>query len=161
MIITKDSVVTLSYTLSDGEGKLLESSDPAVSYLHGGYDGIFPIVEEALEGREEGYSFTATLEPEDAFGEFDESLLRVEPRNLFPPHVKVGMQFEGKPEGGHPDEFVLYTVTDVTEDKVVVDGNHPLAGKTLVFSCTVLDVRRATPEELQHGHVHGEHGHHH
>ncbi len=161
MVIAKDSVVTLSYTLSDDEGKLLEASDPAVSYLHGGYDGIFPMVEETLEGQGEGFTCTVTMEPDDAFGEYDESLMRVEPRNLFPPQVKVGMQFEGQPEGAAHDETVLYTVTDVTDDKVVVDGNHPLVGKTLVFACTVLGVRPATQEELQHGHVHGEHGHHH
>ncbi len=161
MVIAKDSVVTLSYTLSDDEGKLLEASDPAVSYLHGGYDGIFPLVEETLEGQTEGFVCTVTMDPEDAFGEYDESLMRVEPRNLFPPQVKLGMQFEGQPEGAEHDETILYTVTDVTDDKVVVDGNHPLVGKTLVFACTVLGVRPATQEELHHGHVHGEHGHHH
>lgn len=161
MVIAKDSVVTLSYTLSDDEGKLLEASDPAVSYLHGGYDGIFPLVEEALEGQTDGFTCTVTMDPEDAFGEYDESLMRVEPRNLFPPQVKLGMQFEGQPEGAEHDETILYTVTDITDDKVVVDGNHPLVGKTLVFACTVLGVRPATQEELHHGHVHGEHGHHH
>ncbi len=161
MIIAKDSVVTLSYTLSDDEGKLLEASDPAVSYLHGGYDGIFPMVEETLEGQTDGFTCTVTMDPEDAFGEYDESLMRVEPRNMFPPQVKVGMQFEGQPEGAEQEETILYTVTDITDDKVVVDGNHPLVGKTLVFACTVLGVRPATQEELHHGHVHGEHGHHH
>ncbi|MDE2258934.1 MAG: peptidylprolyl isomerase [Betaproteobacteria bacterium] len=161
MVIAKDSVVTLSYTLSDDEGKLLEASDPAVSYLHGGYDGIFPLVEETLEGQTDGFTCTVTMDPEDAFGEYDESLMRVEPRNLFPPQVKLGMQFEGQPEGAEHDETILYTVTDITDDKVVVDGNHPLVGKTLVFACTVLGVRPATQEELHHGHVHGEHGHHH
>ncbi len=161
MVIGKNSVVTLNYRLTDDEGKLLEESDPSISYLHGGYDGIFPLVEEALEGQSEGFSCTVTMEPDEAFGEYDESLMRVEPRHLFPSQVKVGMQFEGQPEGAEHEDTVLYTVTEVTEDKVVVDGNHPLVGKRLVFSCSVLGVRQATPDELQHGHVHGEHGHHH
>ena len=80
---------------------------------------------------------------------------------MFPPDVSVGMQFEGSPEDGDEDEMILYTVTDIADDKIVVDGNHPLAGKTLDFKCTILEVRAATKEELQHGHVHGEHGHHH
>ncbi|MBU6468390.1 MAG: peptidylprolyl isomerase [Betaproteobacteria bacterium] len=161
MQISKDSVVTLSYTLTDAEGTLLEESDPNISYLHGGYDGIFPIVEEALEGKEVGYECTITMSPDEAFGEYDENLLRVEPRNLFPQHVKVGMQFEGQPEGAGDEETILYTVTEVTEDKVVVDGNHPLVGKTLTMSCKIEGVRSASQEELSHGHVHGEHGHHH
>ncbi len=161
MVIAKNSVVTLSYTLSDDAGALLEESDPTISYLHGGYDGIFPMVEEALEGQTVGYSCTVTMEPEDAFGEYDASLQRTEPRDLFPPQVQTGMQFEGQPEGAGEDETVLYTVTEVTEDTVVVDGNHPLVGKTLVFVCTVQGVREATEEELSHGHVHGDHGHHH
>ncbi len=161
MVIGKDSVVTLSYRLTDDEGTLLEASDPAISYLHGGYDGIFPLVEAALEGQAEGFSCTITMEPEEAFGEYDETLRRVEPRDLFPSQVKVGMQFEGQPEGASRDESVLYTVTEVTDDQVVVDGNHPLVGKRLVFACTVLGVREASADELQHGHVHGDHGHHH
>ena len=71
------------------------------------------------------------------------------------------MQFEGQAEGDDEDESILYTITDIADDKVVVDGNHPLVGKTLTFSCAVLGVRAATREELTHGHVHGEHGHHH
>ncbi|HQT81933.1 MAG: peptidylprolyl isomerase [Ferrovum sp. 37-45-19] len=161
MQICKDSVVTLSYTLTDADGTLLEQSDPSISYLHGGYDGIFPIVEEALEGQEVGYECTITMSPDEAFGEYDESLQRMEPRHLFPQHVKVGMQFEGQPEGADEDETVLYTVTEVTEDKVMVDGNHPLVGKTLTINCKVEGVRVASEEELTHGHVHGEHGHHH
>lgn len=161
MVIAKNSVVTLSYTLSDDAGALLEESDPTISYLHGGYDGIFPLVEEALHGQSVGYSCTVTMEPEDAFGEYDASLLRTEPRELFPAQVKTGMQFEGQPEGAGAEETVLYTVTEVTDDTVVVDGNHPLVGKTLVFVCTVQGVREATADELAHGHVHGAHGHHH
>jgi FKBP-type peptidyl-prolyl cis-trans isomerase SlyD len=161
MQIGKNSVVTLNYRLSDTDGKVLEESQQAVSYLHGGYHGIFPQVEEALEGRSTGYQCQVRLNPEDAFGEYDADLVRVEPRNLFPSNVSVGMQFEGQAEDDGEDEFTLYTVTDVTDDKVIVDGNHPLADKILDFTCTVIEVRAATSEELTHGHVHGEGGHHH
>ncbi|MEJ5212158.1 MAG: peptidylprolyl isomerase [Burkholderiales bacterium] len=160
MQIVKNSVVSLTYCLSDSKGNVLEESKEPISYLHGGYDNIFPLVEEKLQGMQPGDTLSVTLEPEDAFGEYDASLVRVEPRSVFPvADIQVGMQFEGGAEGS--DEMILYTVTDVTEDTVVVDGNHPLAGRTLHFSCTVTDVRPATPEEIAHGHVHGPHGHSH
>jgi FKBP-type peptidyl-prolyl cis-trans isomerase SlyD len=97
------------------------------------------------------------LAPDDAFGEYEAQLVRVEPRRLFPPNLKVGMQFEGSAEGSAGTR--VYTVTDVADDKVVVDGNHPLAGQTVVFSCVVTEVRAASREEIAHGHVHGAHGH--
>jgi len=159
MQIVKNTVVTISYELKDNEGTTLEKSDEPVSYLHGGYDGIFPTVEEALHGKDVGERCDVVLEPDNAFGEYDENLVRLEPRHLFPENAEVGMQFEGAPEGS--DEILIYTVTDMADDKVVVDGNHPLAGQTLQFSCTVEDVRLATDEEIAHGHVHGAHGHHH
>lgn len=160
MKVAKNTVVSINYELRDGEGKALEKSEQPISYLHGGYDGIFPTVEEALEGKSAGDNCSVRLEPEDAFGEYDAELVRVESRNLFPTdEIVVGMQFEGAAEG--TEEFLIYTVTEITEETVVVDGNHPLAGQTLNFECTVTDVRPATPEELQHGHAHGPHGHHH
>lgn len=161
MQIGKNAVVTLNYRLSDTEGAVIEESQNAISYLHGGYHGIFPQVEVALEGQADGFECTVRLSPDDAFGEYDEDLVRVEPRHLFPENVVVGMQFEGQADDDGEDEFTLYTVTEVSDDKVVVDGNHPLADKTLDFSCKVLGVRAATSEELTHGHVHGEGGHHH
>jgi FKBP-type peptidyl-prolyl cis-trans isomerase SlyD len=161
MQIGKNSVVTLTYKIAEIDGTVLEESHPSVTYLHGGYDGIFPRVEEALHGKQTGYQCSVRLEPADAFGEYDEKLARDEPRNLFPNNVEVGMQFEGFAEGGDEEDYVVYTVTEIADDKVVVDGNHPLVGKTLDFVCTVLDVRIATGEELSHGHVHGEDGHHH
>jgi FKBP-type peptidyl-prolyl cis-trans isomerase SlyD len=161
MLIAKDSVVTIAYVLSDIEGNVVEKSEPAVSYLHGGYEGIFPLVEQALHGRRTGDECVVRLEPDDAFGDYDEELVRVEPRAAFPSDVSVGMVFEGNAEDDDDEDYVLYTVTDIAEDKIVVDGNHPLAGKTLDFKCTVLEVRAATKEELVHGHVHGAHGHHH
>ena len=160
MKIAKDTVVSLRYELFDSEGELLEKIEDPVSYLHGGYDGIFPLVEEALHGKRTGDHCEVTMQPEDAFGEYDHTLVEVEPRNAFPNDVEVGMQFEGGPENSEEEDFILFTVVDVTDDEVTVDGNHPLAGKALTFNCTVTAVRPATAEELEHGHVHdGESGH--
>lgn len=160
MHIAKNTIVTLTYQLSNLAGEVLEKSESeseAISYLHGGYDGIFPTVEEALEGKKIGESVQVTMEPEYAFGEYDAELLRTEPRHAFPDDITVGMQFEGAAEG--TEDFELFTITDVTEDTVVVDGNHPLAGQTLKFAATVIDVRVATVDEIAHEHAHGEHGH--
>lgn len=160
MQVSKNSVVSLSFELSDSTGSLLEKSAEPISYLHGGYDGIFPLVEEALEGLAEGGTVSVTLDPDNAFGEYDEELVRVEPRDVFPSDdLVVGMQFQAGAEGS--DDDLVFTVTEITADKVVIDGNHPLAGQTLQFKCTVEGVRPATAEEISHGHVHGEHGHHH
>ena len=160
MQVSKNSVVTLSFELSDSTGKLLEKSDQPISYLHGGYDGIFPAVEEALEGLTEGGTVAVTLDPDNAFGEYEDELVRVEPRDAFPMDgIEVGMQFQAGAEGSDEDE--VFTVTEITAESVVIDGNHPLAGQTLLFKGTVEGVRPATAEELAHGHVHGEHGHHH
>lgn len=161
MKIEKNAVVSLTYALHDADGALIEKMDDPISYLHGGYDGIFPAVEEALHGKDVGDKFSVNMTPDEAFGEYEHDLVRVEPRNMFPPEVTVGMQFEGGAEGAEDDDFMLYTVTEVTDKEVTVDGNHPLAGKTLTFSGAVTQVRPATPEEMEHGHVHGEGGHHH
>ncbi|MBX9963102.1 MAG: peptidylprolyl isomerase [Burkholderiales bacterium] len=157
--VAKNTVVSLNYELLDTDGKVIEKTDRPISYLHGGYDGIFPRVEEALHGRKTGESCSVKLAPDDAFGEYDKELIRTEPRNLFPKNVQVGMQFEGAAEGSK--QVMIYTVTSIADDKIVVDANHPLAGKTVQFSCTITDVRLATQEELHHGHVHGPGGHHH
>lgn len=158
MKISKDTAVTLRYKLSDTLGKLLEESKEPVAYLHGGYDNIFAKVEEALEGQEAGYQTTLTLAPEDAFGQRDESLLHTIPKTQFPPGVKVGGQLEGRGEDGHARVF---HVQKIKGDKVILDGNHPLAGKTLLMALKVMEVRAASEEEIAHGHVHGAHGHHH
>jgi FKBP-type peptidyl-prolyl cis-trans isomerase SlyD len=157
--IAKNSVVSLTYELLAVGGEVIEKTDEPMSYLHGGHHGIFKRVEQALEGKLAGYTCRVELEPEDAFGRYDAALVRVEPRGLFPAGVKVGMQFDGGGEGS--GESRIYTVTSVSDEGVTVDGNHPLAGKTLVFSCVVTSVRVASREELAHGHVHGAGGHHH
>jgi FKBP-type peptidyl-prolyl cis-trans isomerase SlyD len=161
MKIEKNAVVSLNYELTDATGALLEKSNEPISYLHGGYDGIFPMVEEALHGKSVGDKFSVTMTPDEAFGEYEHDLVRVEPREMFPQDVAVGMQFEGGAEGDDDEDFMLYTVTEVTDKEVTVDGNHPLAGKTLTFSGVITGARAALAEELAHGHVHGNGGHHH
>ncbi len=161
MQIAKNAVVTLDFQVFDPDGNMLDDGRNPLVYLHGGYDGIFPRLEEALEGRNQGESFEIKLEPDDAFGEYDEELVRIEPLSLFPENIEVGMQFERGGEGEDDDDGVLYTITDIADGKVVVDGNHPLAGISLHFKVTVAEVRPATAEELSHGHVHGVGGHHH
>jgi FKBP-type peptidyl-prolyl cis-trans isomerase SlyD len=150
-------VVKLDYELKDCDGEVLEDEGAQLEYLHGGHGGIFPKVEQALEGKEVGHEMDLTLEPADAFGEYDAELLRVEPRERFPETVEIGMRFEGVP-GDDEDEALIYTVTDVTPESVVVDGNHPLAGERLWFKAKVSSVRPANPEELEHGHPHGDSG---
>ncbi|MDR1350539.1 MAG: peptidylprolyl isomerase [Zoogloeaceae bacterium] len=153
--VHKNTVVTLDYNVTDPEGELLDAGEEALVYLHGGYDDIFPRVEEALHEKRVGDTVTLKLQPDNAFGEYDASLVQVEPRANFPSGIEVGMQFEGAPEGAEEDDFVLYRVTEITDDTVVLDGNHPLAGAALIFTCTVTAVRPASTEEIAHGHVHG------
>jgi FKBP-type peptidyl-prolyl cis-trans isomerase SlyD len=156
--ISDDTVVTLTYKLYAASGKLIEEARDPITYLHGGHQGIFPKIENALSEKRAGDSCSITLEPDDAFGEYDAELVRVEAQERFPGEVKVGMQFE---EDAGEGESRVFTVTDIADGKVVVDGNHPLAGQRLRFDCTVVEVRAATAEELAHGHVHGAGGHHH
>jgi FKBP-type peptidyl-prolyl cis-trans isomerase SlyD len=157
MPIERGSVVKLDYELKSSDGELLEDEGAQLEYLHGGFGGIFPKVEEALEGKDLGHEMALTLEPDDAFGEYDADLLRVEPRERFPKEIEIGMRFEGVP-GDREEEALIYTITDITAESVVVDGNHPLAGERLWFKATVAGLRAATEEELTHGHVHGDHG---
>ena len=151
MQIAQDTVVSLEVRLADVHGNLIQESAEAVQYLHGGYDGIFPRVEEALQGREPGANVEVHLEPEDAYGEYDAELVSLAERGQFPPELEVGMQFEQ--EGNAEDELLVYTVTDIAGDKVVLDGNHPLAGMALTFACTVVGVRPASEGEIERGYA--------
>lgn len=159
MQIGKDTVVELKYELFDTDGELIERTDEPVEYLHGGYGGMFPAVEKALEGKNPGDTCNVHLEPDDGFGDYDAELVHMEPRDKFPDHVEIGMQFEGK--GEESGDTIVYTVTDIADGQVVVDGNHPLAGQTLNMDVTITSVRAASTEEVTHGHAHGAHGHHH
>ncbi|MBA4111777.1 MAG: peptidylprolyl isomerase [Verminephrobacter sp.] len=156
MNISKDSAVTITYTVTTPQGKPLDSGN--LAYLHGGYENIFPKVEAALEGQATGFATTLDLAVEDAFGARDESLVRTIPKSEFPPGVKVGGQLQGAGPDGQPQVF---NVVKIKGPEVHLDGNHPLAGQALRFSCKVTDVRAASAEEIAHRHVHGAHGHHH
>lgn len=159
MQVAMNTVVSMTYKLQNSDGDVLESSDQPVGYLHGGYDNIFPKVEEAMHGKNVGDVVEVSLDPDDAFGEYDEALVQIEPASAFPSKdLKVGMQFEGEDETG---DVILYTITEIADGKVVVDGNHPWAGERLLFTATITAVRPANKEEVEHQHVHGEGGHHH
>ncbi len=157
--VAKNTVVTIVYRLTSRDGEILEESEEPHSYLHGGYGNVFEAVESALEGKAVGDTIDIVMEPEEAFGEYDEELVRVEERSVFPEGIEIGMQFEG--QGEISGEVNIFTITDIADDKVVVDGNHPLAGQSLNFHCKITDVRAADPHEIEHGHAHGAHGHHH
>ncbi len=174
MKIAKNTIVSLRYKLTDAQNNVIEEPDSPMVYLHGGYDGTFPKIETMLDGQNVGYETTIQLEPNEAFGDYDPELLKIEPRVRFPEPLEVGMQFEGVPEaqteegadeqglvaesddGDDGDEDTLiYTVTDVADNQVVLDGNHPLAGMALRFWVQVEDIREATHAEIENGHPKG------
>lgn len=163
MKIEKNTVVSLIYRLSDAQGNLIEESADPMIYLHGGYAGTFPKIEELLEGQDIGFEANIQLEPIDAFGDYDAELLRIEQRERFPEPLEIGMQFEGVPNADEEDdpefladededaETLIYTITDLAEDRVILDANHPLAGMALRFWIQVTEIRFATNEEVENG----------
>lgn len=160
MSIEKNKVVSFDYTLTDTQGRVLDSSEgrePLV-YLHG-YKGIIPGVERALEGKDVGDHLNITITPEDGYGHRNAELVQAVPRSAFRGvnDIKPGMQFQAQTPQGTQIVFV----TAVDADNVTVDANHPLAGATLQFDINVRAIREATAEELQHGHAHGPGGHQH
>ena len=159
--INNNQVVQFHYTLKDDEGNIIDQSPEGqpLAYLHG-YQNIIPGLEAQLVGKAVGDKFTASVEPADAYGEFDDAAVQEVSRENFQGvvNVQAGMQFQSQTEDGH---VMLVTVKDVQDDMVIVDANHPLAGKKLHFDVEIADIREATPEELQHGHAHGAGGHHH
>ena len=162
MKIEKNTIVSLRYKLTDAQNNVIEEPDSPMVYLHGGYEGTFPKIETLLDGQDVGYEATIQLEPNEAFGEYDPELLKIEPRTRFPEPLEVGMQFEGVPDAEEDaaaddadDEPLIYTVTDVADNQVVLDGNHPLAGMALRFWVQVEDVRAATDDEIENRHPEG------
>lgn len=157
MNIFANTVVSITFKLYDAQNALLEETPDPIAYLHGGYSGIFPKIEEALNFRHVGDVVSVTLDPADAFGDYDPELIRLEPVDSLPPDVAVGGYLVAEEDG----QERVWRVTNIAEGKAVLDGNHELAGQRLRFDCTVVDVRPATQDEITHGHVHGPHGHHH
>lgn len=159
MQIEKNTVVTFEYTMYSTEGKILDETIDPIAYLHGGYDNILPLLEEALHGKVPGDCIEVSMEPETSFGPYDKALVHIEPADSFPEEVEIGMIFESDdPETGEP---ILFRVTEMKEDgRIVVDGNHPLAGMWIRCVATVKHVRKATAEEIKDGHAHDSpHGH--
>lgn len=156
MKISANTVVTLDYEVKDPQHEMVDPGERPLVYLHGS-SGIFPKLEAALDGKTVGDTVQVQLEPEDAFGDYDDELVTSELLQNLPEGVLVGMQLEGTGEHGTH----IMSVTEIEDGRAVLDGNHPLAGVTLVFSCTVSEVRAATTEELAHGHAHGDGGHQH
>jgi len=146
--VAKNSVVTLNYKLTDPDGNLLDDGAEQIVYLQGGYDGIFNAIEEALAGKTVGDSVTVKMQPSEAFGEYDTNLVQIEPINNLPDPLSVGMMIEGVTAEEADGDSLFYTVTEIADGKAVLDGNHPLAGIALVFSCTVAAIRMATAEEI-------------
>jgi FKBP-type peptidyl-prolyl cis-trans isomerase SlyD len=150
--IVKDSVVTLSYEVTDPDGNVLDAGEKPLVYLHGGYDDVFSAIEEVLQGKSIGDTVTVKMQPYQAYGEYDADLMLIESLDALPQPLTVGMQIEAEPDGAS-EEAVFYRVTDIAEGKAVLDGNHPLAGRALVFTGTVTAVRPASPGEIEAGQV--------
>jgi FKBP-type peptidyl-prolyl cis-trans isomerase SlyD len=152
MEITRQCVVALTWTLKDTLGEVLDVLDEPVEFLVGGGD-LLAKIEDALQGHEPGATVDLHLEPEEAFGDYDEQRVFLEPRGLFPAELEEGMTFEGLPPGGNPEapKDLLYTVTEIYPEHVVLDGNHPLAGIAIRLRLKVESVREATEEEVGRG----------
>ncbi len=160
MQVAANKVVSIEYTLTNAQGQVMDSSvdrEP-MAYLQG-HQNIIPGLESALEGKAVGDQLQVTIEPAEAYGERDESLRQAVPRKMFEDadNVQVGMQFQTMTEQGTQ----VVTVTQMDAEEVTIDANHPLAGETLTFDVTVVDIREPSQEELEHGHVHGPHDEHH
>lgn len=160
MQIAAKKVVSIDYTLTDAAGTVIDTSKGGqpLPYLHGS-GNIVPGLESALDGKQTGESIKVTVQPDQAYGQRDENLVQDVPRSRFPANadIKPGMQFQANT----PDGSRVISVVSADADNVKIDANHPLAGMPLTFDVTVVDVRDATEEELNHGHVHGPGGHHH
>jgi FKBP-type peptidyl-prolyl cis-trans isomerase SlyD len=158
--IARNRVVSIHYTLRDEQGAVIDSSSGRgpLAYLHG-KGNIIPGLEQALDGKAAGDRIDVTVPPEQGYGSRDERLVQIVPRTRFAEGTNLSPGMQLRTSGARGPGVV--TVVKVERDFVTVDGNHPLAGRTLHFSVEVAEVRKATHEEISHGHVHGPGGHHH
>lgn len=138
--------VELRYRVTDAQGEAIEPDERSLTYLHGGFGAVFPRLEAALDGQAVGFSTTVQLEPEDTFGDYDASLVHLAEREHFPAELEPGMAFQGIP--GLPDDGRVYVATEFTDEIVVMDGNHPLAGMALRFHLRVMSVAPASAEDI-------------
>ena len=160
MQIADQKVITLNYILKDDEGNIIDqANDGSFVYLHGALN-IVPGLEKALTGKAVGDAVSVSVAPEEAYGPRDDQRIQEVPRDMFPEdtEIEAGMQFNAQ---GPDGEQLLVTVAKVESDSITVDGNHPLAGVQLNFDVEIIEIRAATAEELDHGHVHGAGGVHH
>jgi len=161
MLIAANKAVSIEYTLTNDAGEVIDSSagGAPLVYLHGA-GNIIPGLEKALEGKTTGDELNVAVEPEEAYGEYSAELVSTLSRSMFEgvDELEVGMQFHASAPDG---QMQIVTIRDLDGDDVTVDGNHPLAGQRLTFQVKVVDIRDASQEEVAHGHVHGEGGHHH
>jgi len=161
MLIAANKAVSIEYTLTNDAGEVIDSSagGAPLVYLQGA-GNIIPGLEKALEGKQVGDDLDVAIEPEDAYGEYAAELVSTLSRSMFEgvDELEVGMQFHASAPAG---QMQIVTIRDLDGDDVTVDGNHPLAGQRLHFKVKVVDIRDASQEEVAHGHVHGEGGHHH
>lgn len=160
MQIEANRVVTLNYTLTDNDNNVIDQSeDGSFCYLHGA-SNIIPGLENALTGKGAGDELSVKVAPEDGYGQRDASRVQDVSREMFPADTEIqpGMSFHAQtPEG----QAVMVTIAKVEGDTITVDGNHPLAGVELNFVVKIIEIRDATAEEIEHGHVHGPGGHQH
>ena len=151
MLITQPCVVSLTWTMADGQGQPIDELVDAIEFFFGG-DDLLPAMEEALDGQQAGFETHLHLQPEQAFGDYRAELVCFEDRTLFPEGLTEGMQFAGLPDGaqtaGMPSD-AIYTVTEIYPSQVVLDGNHPLAGMVLQLQVKVIAVREATEAEIE------------
>lgn len=160
MNIQEKSVVSIHYKLTDDKGQVIDQSqDQPLSYIHG-VGSLIPGLEKELLGKTSGDKIQVSVSPEEGYGPHVPQLIQKLPRDTFQgvEKIEVGMEFQASNENG---ETMVVHVEEVSDDEITINGNHPLAGMTLNFDVEVMDVREATAEELDHGHVHGEHDHHH
>lgn len=160
LMIGKHSVVSIHYTLKDDDGEIMDSSEgrEPLAYLHGA-NNLIPGLEQELQGKTAGAKFQATIEPKDAYGEINEDLKQTVSMQMFQgvDEIQPGMSFIAQDEGGQQRQA---RVVEIDGDDVTIDANHPMAGQTLHFDVEVVEVREATAQELEHGHVHaGGHNH--
>ena len=147
LTIQKDHWVKLQYRVTDTTGAEVEEGFRELTYLHGGYGMLFPKLEVLLVGKKAGDELTTQLEPEDHFGDYEAELVHLVDRHLLPEELQEGMTFEGMP--GEPNDGEIYTVTDIAKEKVVLDGNHPLAGMALRFTISVVEVTLASADDIE------------